>query len=143
MILLDTNVLSEFMRPKPAPAVVAWLDSQPAARIWISTISRAEIQLGLHLMPQGQRQIALAQAADAMFEQEFAGRCLPFDATAADHYGRLVAERTQIGRPISVEDAQIAAVALAHQMRLATRNGGDFEHIANLQLINPWTGAGL
>ncbi|MEP0761639.1 MAG: type II toxin-antitoxin system VapC family toxin [Pseudomonadota bacterium] len=138
MILLDTNVLSEFMRPQPSAQVVAWLDAQPADELWVSAISRAEIELGLALMPQGRRQEALSLAARAMFEEDFAGRCLPFDEGAASHYARIVAARTRSGRPMHVEDAQIAAIALTHRMALATRNTDDFGHIDGLVVINPW-----
>ncbi len=139
MILLDTNVLSEFMRPRPSAAVIAWLDKQPAGAVYTSAISRAEIELGLLLMPQGQRQEALSRAAEAMFAEEFNGRCLPFDEDAARHYAAIVSARTRAGRPISVEDAEIAAIALAHRMSLATRNTTDFELIDDLEVVNPWT----
>ncbi len=139
MILLDTNVLSEFMRPQPATSVVAWLDEQPAGEVYTSAISRAEIELGLLLMPPGKRQEALSRAAWAMFDEDFAGRCLPFDEDAARHYAAIVSTRTRVGRPISVEDAQIAAIALAHRMPLATRNSTDFEMIDDLEVVNPWT----
>lgn len=138
MILLDTNVLAEFMRPQPAAQVVAWLDKQPADEVWISAISRAEIELGLALMPEGKRQAALSKAAQAMFDEDFSDRCLPFDAVAARHYACIVSARMQAGRPISVEDAQIAAIALAHGMVLATRNTADFERIDGLVLVDPW-----
>ncbi|TCS98720.1 hypothetical protein EDC36_104144 [Tepidimonas ignava] len=138
MNLLDTNVLSEFMRPQPAEAVVAWLDRLPADQVWISAISVAEIQLGLALIPAGKRQAALALAAQAMFAEDFAGRCLPFDERAALHYAAIVAQRTRAGRPISTEDAQIAAIALAHGLTLATRNVSDFAGIDGLAVINPW-----
>jgi predicted nucleic acid-binding protein len=139
MILLDTNVLSEFMRPQPAARVVAWLDEQPAGEVCTSAICRAEIELGLLLMPSGKRQEALSRAAQAMFAEEFAGRCLPFDEDAARHYARIVSARTRSGRPISVEDAQTAAIALARRMPLATRNTTDFELIDGLEVVNPWT----
>lgn len=138
MILLDTNVLSEFMRPQPSVQVVAWLDGQPPAEVWVNAISLAEIELGLSLMPAGKRQAALSQAARAMFEEDFAGRCLPFDEFAAICYARIVSTRTRMGRPISVEDAQIAAIALANRMLLATRNTRDFEGIEGLSVANPW-----
>ena len=138
MILLDTNVLSEFMRPRPSARVVAWLDEQPAGEVYTSAISRAEIELGLMLMSPGRRQEALSQAARGMFDEVFAGRCLPFDEDAARRYARIVSARTRAGRPISVEDAQIAAIALAHGMPLATRNTTDFELIDGLEVVNPW-----
>lgn len=139
MILLDTNVLSEFMRPQPAETVVAWLSRLPAEQVWTCAVSRAEIALGLELMPAGKRQRALALAAQAMFEEDFHERCLPFDERSARAYGPIVAMRTRAGRPISTEDAQIAAIALTHNLALATRNVADFEHITGLQLINPWS----
>lgn len=138
MILLDTNVLSEFMRPAPAPQVVTWLDAQPADQVWVSATTRAEIELGVALLPDGQRKLGLQIAASAMFVEEFAGRCLLFDESAATRYAGIVALRTRLGRPISVEDAQIAAVALAHGLVLATRNTRDFELIEGLSVVNPW-----
>ena len=138
MNLLDTNVLSEFMRPQPAEAVTAWLDRLPAEQVWTCAISFAEIALGLALMPAGKRQAALALAAQAMFKEDFGGRCLPFDERAALHYSAIVAQRTRAGRPISTEDAQISAIALAHDLTLATRNVSDFEGIDGLQIVNPW-----
>ncbi len=90
-------------------------------------------------MPKSRRQEALREAARSMFEEDFAGRCLPFDEGAARHYARIVSARLKAGRPISVEDAQIAAIALEHKMRLAMRNTTDFEHIAGLDVVNPWT----
>ncbi len=138
MILLDTNVLSEFMRPQPLGSVVAWLDEQPANEVYTSAISRAEIELGLLLMPPGKRQEALSQAARAMFAEDFAGRCLPFDEDAARQYARIVSVRMRAGQPISVEDAQIAAIALAYRMPLATRNTADFKLIDGLEVVNPW-----
>jgi toxin FitB len=140
VILLDTNVLSEFMRPRPSAGVVSWLDAQSAGEVYTSAISRAEIEVGLMLMSPGKRQEALSQAARAMFDEEFAGRCLPFDEDAARHYARIVSARTRAGRPISVEDAQTAAIALTHRMPLATRNTTDFELIDGLEVVNPWTG---
>ena len=138
MILLDTNVLSEFMRPQPSATVVAWLDEQPTGTVYTSAICRAEIELGLLLMPSGKRQEALSRAAQAMFAEDFAGRCLPFDEDAAHYYARIVSTRTRAGRPISVEDAQTAAIALAHGLPLATRNTTDFELIDGLEVVNPW-----
>jgi predicted nucleic acid-binding protein len=139
MILHDTNVNTEFKRPRPSDGVDAWLDEQPAGEVYTSAVSRAEIESGLLLMPPGKRQEALSHAALAMFDEDFAGRCLPFDEDAARLYARIVSARTRAGRPISVEDAQIAAIALARRMPLATRNTTDFELIDGLEVVNPWT----
>lgn len=138
MILLDTNVLSEAMRLEPSAIVLNWLDAQPTDQIWVSSISRAEIFLGIALLPEGKRRKALHDAALAMFTEDFYHPCLAFDALAADSYADVVTQRRQQGRPISVEDAQIAAIACAHRMKLATRNTSDFTGIMGLEIIDPW-----
>jgi predicted nucleic acid-binding protein len=137
MFLLDTNVLSELMKPSPDAAVISWLDQHPASALFISAVTRAEIELGIALLPDGQRKRRIADAADRMFSH-FSGRCLAFGEMAAVDYGRLVAERLQHGRPITTEDAQIAAIALVYGLRLVTRNVKDFENIAALTTVNPW-----
>lgn len=138
MILLDTNVLSELMRTAPEPRVQEWLDRRPAADFWVSAVTVAEISLGIALLPDGGRRAALADIANQMFKEDFAGRCLPFDQEAAETYGEIVASRTRRGRPISVEDAQIAAIAATNRLTLATRNVRDFEEIDGLITISPW-----
>ena len=137
MTLLDTNVLSELMRPAPNQSVIEWLDEQPSADLFISAITKAEIELGILLLPEGKRRDKLAAAVQGMFN-DFQDRCLAFDEAAATQYALLVARRIKIGRPISVEDAQIAAIALAHGLTLATRNTSDFGEIPELNLMNPW-----
>lgn len=139
MILLDTNVLSELMRQTPWPSVIRWMDEQPAASLYISAITVAEIKLGICLLPEGKRRQMLNDAADEMFK-EFSDRCLSFDENAAGKYAILTSRRMNIGRPISVEDAQIAAIALFHGMALGTRNTKDFDDISELEVINPWNG---
>jgi predicted nucleic acid-binding protein len=139
MILLDTNVVSEAMRPVPEPRVIAWLDSLPAPDIWISAATVAEIQLGLALLPKGKRRNALFEMAEQMFQEGFSGRCLPFDFEAAKAYALIVAERNRQGNPVSVEDAQIAAIARTGGLTLATRNIKDFAGIPGLDTVNPWT----
>lgn len=140
MILLDTSVLSELMRREPDPAVVAWLDSQSAHDVYVSAVTRAEIELGIALLPDGRRKQELQTAAARMFA-EFSGRCLAFDGQAATRYAGLVAARTRAGRPISVEDGQIAAIALAGGLALATRNVADFDGVDGLLLLDPFTAA--
>lgn len=137
MILLDTNVLSELMKSAPETGVLEWIDTLPASECYISAITKAEIELGIALLPDGKRKNSLKTAAGLMFD-EFLDRCLSINSTAASRYAEIVAGRTRIGRPVSVEDAQIAAIALTQKMSLATRNTSDFEFIEGLALINPW-----
>ncbi len=138
MILLDTNVVSELMRPAPEPKVLEWLDAQPAADVWISVVTVGEIRLGLALLPDGQRKERLAGLAEAMFQEDFSDSCLSYDMLAAAEYAGIVATRIRLGRPIVVEDAQIAAIARSGGLTLATRNTKDFSDIEELPLVNPW-----
>lgn len=126
------------MRVFPDPGVVAWLDELPSDAIWISAITRTEIELGIALLPEGRRKQGLKRQAAELFQNEFVDRCLPFDALAASDYASIVAARSGIGKPISVEDAQIAAIALTHGLTLATRNVPDFSHAEALLVTNPW-----
>jgi toxin FitB len=105
MILIDTNVLSELMKGSPNRRVLDWVDHHLPTDLWVSAVSEAEIALGIALLPSGKRQDALALAADAIFADDFAERCLPFDHATAGHYAQLVAHRTRLGLPISTEDA--------------------------------------
>lgn len=136
--LLDTNVLSELMRKRPDTDVLDWFAQHAQATMRISSVTQAEILTGITLLPAGKRRMALAEAAEQMFEQDFAGRCHVFDSAAAKNYALIVAARTRQGLPISTEDAQIAAIALACGLTVATRNTKDFEHIDGLILANPW-----
>ncbi len=137
-ILLDTNVLSELMRAEPAPEVLAWFARQQGASFFVCAITRAEVLLGIALLPAGKRRDKLAAAAEQMFAEDFAGGCLPFDDASATEYAICVAARTRQGQPISTEDAQIAAVAIVHGLWLATRNDKDFKGIHGLTVLNPW-----
>jgi predicted nucleic acid-binding protein len=139
MILLDTNVVSEAMRPAPDPRVIAWLDSLPASDVWISSVTVAEIHLWLALLPKGKRRKVLFEMAEQMFQEDFSGRCLPFDFEAAKDYALIVSERHRLGRPVSVEDAQIAAIARTGGLTIATRNIKDFVSIPGLETVNPWS----
>jgi predicted nucleic acid-binding protein len=136
--LLDTNVLSELMREHPAPGVLAWFGGQAESGMHTSAITQAEILAGIAVLPAGKRRDALAQAAEQLFAQDFVGRCIPFGGAAAAHYALVRAQRQLADLPISTEDAQIAAIALAAHLQLVTRNTRDFEAIADLQIINPW-----
>lgn len=137
-ILLDTNVLSELMRPKPAAEVLDWFERQQGSSFFVCTITRAEILLGIALLPAGKRRDKLAAGAEQMFAEDFVGGCLPFDDYCATEYAVLVAARIRQGHSISTEDAQIAAIALIHDLTLATRNGKDFKGIEGLTVLNPW-----
>lgn len=139
MILLDTNVLSELMRAKPDPAVVTWFDAQPAQDLLTSSITVAEILYGIARMREGKRKRALQDVAIAMFEEDFGGRILPFDADAAVHYAELAAESEAKGKIADMADGQIAAIARLHGLPVATRNFRHFESFG-VVLINPLSG---
>ncbi len=137
MIILDTNVVSETMRPEPAVAVVEFLDGLDADDVYLTALSVAEIRFGLLRLPAGKHRDMLTHAADALIADEFAGRALPFDVTAAEVYGQLTAQREAGGRPLPVIDAMIASICVVHDATLVTRNTKDFEGLG-LPLINPW-----
>ncbi len=138
MILLDTNVVSEMMRPLPATKVVNWLDAWPVCEVWISSITISEILLGIALLQDGKRKSYLYAIAEQMFSKDFSDRCLHFDCEAANEYSWIVAARSRQGRPISVEDAQIASIAVIGGLIIATRNIKDFTGIEGLDVVNPW-----
>lgn len=137
MIVLDTNVLSELMRPKPSERVVVWIAGQPLADLSTTAITEAEIFYGIELLAKGKRRDGLLAAAEGIFTEDFAGRVLAFENDAARHFARIVAHRRTLGRPISHADAQIAAIARAHGAKLATGNGPDFAN-CDITVIDPW-----
>ena len=138
MILLDTNVLSELMQPDPAGMVDRWFSAQPEASVFTSAISAAELRLGAALLPAGKRRVALAAQIAEMLEQEFGGRILSFDSSAAIEYAAIASSRRRNGRPMSDADAQIAAIVRSVGASLATRNVRDFEG-CGIAVIDPWT----
>jgi hypothetical protein len=137
MYLLDTNILSELMRKAPNPLVITWLDEQAVEDLAISSITIAEIKLGIALLPEGKRKNSLAKMADEML-QDFIGRQFDFDSLAAIEYADIVSSCTKEGRAISTEDAQIASISRVHNAVLVTTNTKDFEVIKDLQLNNPF-----
>lgn len=137
MILLDTNVLSELMRAKPDPNVIAWVDAQRSSDLVISSITVTEILYGIARMPDGKRKDSLYVLASAMFEEDFAGSILAFGANAAVHYADLVAASEGRGKIADMADGQIAAIARLHGARIATRNVRHFEAFG-IPLVNPW-----
>ncbi|MFP6864071.1 type II toxin-antitoxin system VapC family toxin [Pseudomonas sp.] len=137
MILLDTNVLSELMRAKPAPGVLAWIDAQPTSQLFISSITVAEILYGIARMADGKRKQGLLDLATLMFDEDFAGRILSFDSDAAVHYAALAAESEAKGKVVDMADGQIAAIAALHDARVATRNVRHFDYLG-VPVLNPW-----
>ena len=140
MIILDTNVLSELMKPKPSPRVVTWVARQPAAELFTTSITEAEIFYGIELLAKGKRREGLLAAADAMFAEDLGGRIFGFESDAARSFSTIAAHRGALGRPISHADAQIAAIAHARGAKLATRNVADFED-CGLDVLDPWSGS--
>lgn len=138
MIVLDTNVLSELMRPRPDPTVESWLADQPGASVFISAITEAELRYGIALLPGGKRQATLSTILQAMLSEDFDGRILPFDSPAAAAFAEIAADRRRAGKPISQADAQIAAIARSRGAALATRNVADFQE-CGIEIINPWS----
>jgi len=138
VIVLDTNVVSELMKPSAAASVTGWVGAQPASSLYVTSITQAEILYGILLMPAGRRRSAIESAAETMFRIDFGGRVLAFGADAAAPYAHIAATRRRAGRPISQFDAQIAAIARATGAAVATRNVDDF-HRCGIKIIDPWT----
>lgn len=140
MIIIDTNVISELLRPNPEPAVEAWLGAQDGLSIYLTAISEAELRYGVAIMTNGKRRDALSNAIDRILRDDMAGRILPFDSASARAYATIAAARRSSGTPISQLDCQIAAIARAHSAPVATRNTPDFQG-CGIDLINPWNAA--
>jgi hypothetical protein len=136
MIIVDTNVVSELMRPKPAPTILAWVRERSGNDLCTTAITVAEIRYGIARLPDGRRRTALAQAAGEVFAA-FPDQVLPFDLAAADAYADVVAHRDTLGVPIDGFDAQIAAICRTQSATLATRNAKDFLD-TGIHVINPW-----
>ncbi|MCL7465963.1 MULTISPECIES: type II toxin-antitoxin system VapC family toxin [Paracoccaceae] len=140
MIILDTNVISELLRPAPEPKVEHWLSAQDGLNVYLTSISEAELRYGLAIMGNGKRRAALVDAVDRILREDLAGRILPFDSDAAQSYATIAAARRAAGRPIAQADCQIASIAHTRGATVATRNTPDFEG-CEIDLINPWTAA--
>jgi predicted nucleic acid-binding protein len=138
MIVLDTNVLSEALRPEPEPSVLDWLGNQPRASLFTTTVTRGELLYGIRLLTDGRRRRGLWEAARKIFDEDFAGQVLSFDSDAADMYAHIAASRRMAGKPISQFDAMIVAMARSRGASLATRNVKDFED-CGIDVVNPWT----
>lgn len=137
MILLDTNVISELVRPLPDRAVSEFLRREAPESLFTAAVCEAEIQCGLARMPRGRRRDELADRIATFRSAAFPGRILPFDGACAACYGAIRAAREAAGQPIAVEDAMIAATAHAYGAIVATRNVTDFAG-CGIQVVNPW-----
>lgn len=136
MILLDTNVIAELMRPAPLPTVVEWMNGQDAAELFLSSITIAEIGYGLEILPAGHRRAQLELGFQNV-ARAFSGRILSFDQEAAQRYGQLMGKRRAAGRPLGTLDGQIAAIARSNGASVATRNVRDFD-ACGVEVIDPF-----
>ncbi|MEQ3553950.1 type II toxin-antitoxin system VapC family toxin [Pseudonocardia nematodicida] len=134
MIIIDTNVVSEMMRGRPDPGVLAWVNT--AGRLHTTAVTLAEVEYGIARLPVGHRKDRLAEIAEGLFD-DFRDVILSFDASAAHSYASIAARREKSGRPIAAADAQIAAICASREATLATRNIADFE-CTGVTVINPW-----
>lgn len=137
MIILDTNVVSEPLRPRPEPAVIGWLDAQAPESLYLTSISLAELLAGIEALPVGRRREALEAAFGVQILPLFAGRILHFDDVAARAFALVSRQAQAQGHPVAFADAAIAAIAAAHGFSIATRNVRDFRG-CGVDLINPW-----
>ncbi len=137
MIILDTNIISEMMKPNPSTKVVAWMDQQASMQLFMTTITIAEIVYGLHALPHGNRKQWLEQAFHNAALEAFKNRILSFEERAAFQYGKMMSLRKAEGRPMSVPDGQIAAITSVHRFAIATRNVNDFLN-CGIEVINPF-----
>jgi toxin FitB len=137
MLVLDTNVLSELLRPKPSPQILAWFERQSREEIFTTTVSRAEILYGIQLLPKSRKRQRLLGAAQEIFDRDLEDHVLSFDGAAADHYADIAVRRRKAGKPISQFDAIIASITASHRATLATRNFRDFEG-CGIKIENPW-----
>jgi toxin FitB len=137
MIILDTNVVSEPLKPAPAQAVLDWLDRQAPETLYLTAVSLAELLAGIEALPHGRRRLELEQALTRQIMPLFEGRILPFDARAAEAFAKVRAAAQAAGNTIGFADGAIAAIAVAQGFALATRNVRDFRG-TGVELINPW-----
>jgi predicted nucleic acid-binding protein len=137
MIVLDTNVVSEIMLPKPEGIVTRWLDKQPRTSIWTTSVTIFEIRFGLETMPVGRRRTALMALFERWLGEVVQQRIAIYDEAAARRAAELAADRQRRGRPGELRDTMIAGIVLSNHATLATRNAKHFEDIAK-SVVNPW-----
>ncbi len=137
VLVFDTNVLFELMRPTPSTAITSWVAERATSSLHLTAVSEAELRFGLAIMPPGRRRDGLAQGLERMLRTGFANRILPFDSAAASAYAEIAATRRAMGRPMPEADCQIAAIARSRDMAVVTRNVRDFAD-AGIDVIDPW-----
>ncbi len=137
MIVLDSNVVSELVRPSPNRSVVEWVDEHDSSELVLTALTAAELRAGVALLPEGRRRDELGMRIESLLVETFAGYVLAFDVGSSAYYAEVLAVRTRGGRPITTIDAQIAAVCRQYDSVLATRNTTDFTD-TGIQLVNPW-----
>jgi toxin FitB len=137
MIILDTNVVSEPLKPTPSTAVLDWLDRQAPETLYLTAVSLAELRAGIEALPPSRRRLELEQAMARQIMPLFEGRILSFDAKAAGAFGKVRVGAQAVGNTIGFADGAIAAIAASQGFALATRNVRDFRG-AGVDLINPW-----
>ena len=138
MIVLDTNVISELMRSTPEPTVIDWVDGHADNDLFVTAINIAELLYGIARLPDGRRKSLLAAHVERMVDEDLDHRVLPFDEIAAAHYADIVVARDRADRPISIADAQIAAICRSFDAALATRNVNDFAD-TGIATVDPWS----
>jgi predicted nucleic acid-binding protein len=138
MIILDTNVVSEPLKPSPDAAVLGWLDRQGPATLYLTTISQAELLAGVLAVPAGKRRTELQRVLNVALVSLFSSRILPFGERSAAAYAQLVSAANAAGNPIHFADAAIAAIAIEHNFTLATRNARGYKG-TSVKLLNPWS----
>lgn len=139
MVIVDTNVLSEAMRPRPDERVIAWMDAQAIETLYLSAITLAELRFGIAMLPEGRRRETMSLRLEEDVLTAFAGRILPFDDDASRSYASLMAQARRSGTAIGQADGYIAATAISHGFSVATRDSSPFE-AAGIAVVNPSLG---
>jgi predicted nucleic acid-binding protein len=135
--LLDTNCISEVVRPKPERRVIEWMEAADESLLYLSVLTLGEIRRGSAGIPHGKRRTRLETWLEVALQARFAGRILPIDAAICDRWGGIAAEAKRKGRALAVVDGLLAATALHHNLTVVTRNAGDFLNTP-VQVLNPW-----
>jgi toxin FitB len=135
--LLDTNCISELVRPKPEPRVLEWMEAADETMLYLSVLTMGEIRKGLAGLAQGKRRTLLETWLEVELQARFSGRIVPIDAAIANRWGQLAADAKRVGKPLSIIDGLLAATALHHNLTVVSRNTGDFAN-THVQVLNPW-----